>query len=232
MADKPEWDFSQLGEDILGDVSTAMPDMETDIGSDFSIDLEESITDFPIEGDGECVVCGAPTFRPPGLTKGGNRKRVPKFCDEHDPKQERTTVRGQRATGLDPALGRVAEEIADDIKLLGTFAGLMYPVTGYFLIENADPFTVALVKLAGKNPAFLKILHRTAQVAPIYEVLKGLAGVGVAVQVDLDKIEPHSFAAEHTGVGKAYDAVYPNGKNEYSNNGFNQEGPPVFRTVG
>src|SRR5215472_11895838 len=29
-------------------------------------------------GDGTCVVCGAPTFRPSGLTAAGNKKRVPK----------------------------------------------------------------------------------------------------------------------------------------------------------
>src|SRR5215471_8593131 len=36
-------------------------------------------------GDGECLVCGSPTFRPAGLTKAGHRKRVPKYCDLHAP---------------------------------------------------------------------------------------------------------------------------------------------------
>src|SRR5215467_3261491 len=32
-------------------------------------------------GDGTCDVCGAPTFRPPGLTAAGRKKRVPRLCD-------------------------------------------------------------------------------------------------------------------------------------------------------
>lgn len=225
MADTPEWEF-------LGDVSNNVSDLDSDT-SGIRISLEEPLTDFPIEGDGECVVCGAPTFRPPGLTRGGNRKRVPKLCDEHAPKKETTSTStgGSKTTGIDPSLVRIAEELADDMKLLGTFAGVMYPVTGYYIIDNADPFTIALVKLAGKNPAILRVLHRAAQVAPIYSVLQTVAGVAVAVQVDMNKIDPHSFAATHTGVERAFNDVYPDGKE--SSNGFGGTTPPPrFRTVG
>lgn len=221
MADNPEWEF-------LGDVSTDVPNVESDFG-DFNVSLEES--EFPIQGDGECVVCGGPTFRPPGLTKAGHKKRVPKFCEEHDPKRETVSRTSTKGSGLDPTLARVAEELADDIKLLGTLAGVMYPVTGYYLIENADPFTIALIKLAGKNPAILRVLHRAAQVAPVYTVLETVAGVALSVQVDMDKIDPHSFAATHTGVEKAYEAVYPDGKMPGTTGFSGPKAPPIFHTV-
>lgn len=223
MPPNDEWEF-------LGDVSTDLPPLESDNGS-IDFNLEEPVTTFPIEGDGECVVCGAPTFRPPGLTASGYKKRVPKFCDEHNPKKQTASRTATKDTGLDPSLARIAEELADDLKLLGTFAGVMYPVTGYYIIDNADPFTIALIKLAGKNPAILKVLHRAAQVAPIYTVLQTVAGVAVSVQVDLDKIDPHSFAATHTGAERAFNEVYPNGKE--SSNGFGgMSAPPRFHTVG
>lgn len=224
MADNPEWEF-------LGDVSTDTSNVEPDFGA-ISIGVEEP--EFPIEGDGSCVVCGAPTFRPPGLTKSGYKKRVPKFCEDHNPKKETTTTSSSTASakssGLDPSLARVAEELADDIKLLGTLAGVMYPVTGYYLVDNADPFTIALIKLAGKNPAILRVLHRAAQVAPIYTVLETIAGVAVSVQVDMDKIDPHSFASTHTGVERAYNEVYPDGK-PMNNRFAGPTAPPHFTTV-
>lgn len=230
MADG-DWEF--LGE--IPDVSADMPNLESD-PSRISVNLEEPyieqpIGDFPIEGDGNCVICGAATFRPPGLTKGGNKKRVPKFCDDHDPKNERAAERATKGSGLNGALALIQEELADDIKLFGTLAGVLYPVTGYYLIENADPFTLALIKLAKGNERFLRVLHRAASVAPIYTVAQTLAGTAVAVQVDMNKIEPHSFAAERTGVTKAYDEVYPQGKpGNFESNGYVQ--PPRFTTVG
>lgn len=235
-----DWDFSGIGEDVLGDVSNVMPDMESNGGAStggdeplFTVGLEDLVED-PIKGDGECITCGAPTFRPPGLTPGGNRRRVPRFCDDHDPKRQARNEKILKERGMDPALNRVAEELADDIRLFGTMAGVVYPVTGYYLLENADAFTTALVKLAAKNPRILRVLHRAAQVAPVYTVAQTLVGTAVAVQVDMNKMDAHSFAAERTGVDKAFDAVYPQGKDGQSfqgmSNGFAP--PPTFHTVG
>jgi hypothetical protein len=236
MSPENDWDFSSIGDDVLGDVSNVMPDMESDTTGDipsFTVGLEDIIDD-PIQGDGSCVTCGAPTFRPPGLTPGGNRKRVPKFCDDHDPKRQARNERVLKERGIDPALNRIAEELADDVKLFGTMAGVVYPVTGYYLLENADAFTIALVKLAAKNPSILRILHRAAQVAPVYTVAQTLVGVAVSVQVDMNKMDAHSFAAERTGVDKAFDAVYPQGKEgqSFNMNGESFSQPPVFHTVG
>jgi hypothetical protein len=239
MADDNGWDFS----DVLGEVdatSNDMPDLDATRGTFavrgeplFDVSLEDAIDD-PIQADGSCIKCGAPTFRPPGLTPGGNRKRVPKFCEDHDPKRQARSEKILKERGLDPATTRIAEELADDIRLFGTMVGVVYPVTGYYLLENADPFTTALVKLAAKNPKVLRVLHRAASVAPVYTVLQNLVGTAVAVQVDMNKMEPHSFAAERTGVDKAYDAVYPQGKDQFfenNGNGFNAPAPPTFHTV-
>jgi hypothetical protein len=234
-----EWEF--LGE--VNDTSNDLPDLESN-GSTFdsrdeplfTVGLEDIIED-PIQGDGSCVTCGAPTFRPPGLTPGGNRKRVPKFCDDHDPKRQARNEKILKERGIDPALNRVAEELADDIRLFGTMAGVIYPVTGYYLLENADAFTTAIVKLAAKNPRVLRVLHRAAQVAPVYTVAQTLVGTAVAVQVDMNKMDAHSFAAQRTGVDRAFDAVYPQGKDGQSFPGMNGDGnfnpnPPIFHSVG
>lgn len=218
-----DWEF-------LGDVSSDITDFPSNNNgtNDLEFDLEQD--QGPILGDGSCVVCGAPTFRPPGLTRGGNRKRVPKFCEEHDPK--RTTVSSDigsaRSSGItDKALQNIQEELADDLKLLGTLAGALYPVTGLYLIENADPFTIAVVKLAGKNQRLLRVLHRAAQVAPVYTIAETVAGAAIAVQVDSGKVDPHGMVAKRVGVERVYNQLHPDEAPPV--NTFQQ--PPVFSTV-
>jgi hypothetical protein len=179
-------------------------------------------------GDGSCVVCGAPTFRPPGLTKAGHKKRTPKYCDLHNPKL-RVSQEGPILAGMENQLKRIQEELADDIRLLGVMAGPLFPVTGVYVFENADPFTIALLKLCKNNQRALRILHRAASVAPIYEVAKDCAGVFYAVQVDMKKLEPHNTVSERLGVARAYDTVYPENTSSVTNNG--QTGPPRYATV-
>lgn len=159
-------------------------------------------------GDGECIVCGAPTFRPAGLTKAGRKKRVPRYCDLHSP-NVRVSDQEPITSGVESQLRRVQEELADDIRLLGTLAGPLLPVTGYYIFDNADPFTVALLKLAKNNQRVLRVLHRAAQVAPIYTVAQSVAGVAYSVQVDQHKVDPHTAISKRLGVERAYNAVYP-----------------------
>jgi hypothetical protein len=198
-------------------------------------DITEGIPEEDIKvGDGSCVVCGAPTFRPPGLTKAGHKKRTPKYCDLHNPKlrvsQERSFAPGVEGIAQ---LQKIQDELADDLRLLAVMAGPLLPVTGMYVWENADPFTAALLKLCKNNPRALRVLHRAASVAPIYEVAKDAAGVFYAIQVDMHKLEPHNTVSQRLGVARVYDTVYPestsgNG-NKVTNNG--AQGPPHYATT-
>jgi hypothetical protein len=196
--------------------------------------LTEGVTeDFKV-GDGSCVVCGAPTFRPPGLTKAGHKKRTPKYCDLHNPKL-RVSSEGSFTSGVDAGaqLKRIQEELADDLRLLGVMAGPLLPVTGMYVFTNADPFTTALLKLCKNNQRALRVLHRAASVAPVYEVAKDCAGVFYAAQVDMRKLDPHSTVSQRLGVKLAYDTVYPESttgsETNVTNNG--TQGPPRYATV-
>jgi hypothetical protein len=179
-------------------------------------------------GDGECIVCGAPTFRPPGLTKAGHKKRTPKYCDLHRP-NIRVSRERSFTGGVDGAaqLQRIQEELADDLRLLGVMAGPLLPVTGVFVFENADPFTIALLKLCKNNQRALRVLHRAASVAPVYEVAKDCAGVFYAAQVDMKKLDPHNTVSQRLGVERAYNTVYPDDANNVENNG-SMAGPPKY----
>jgi hypothetical protein len=159
-------------------------------------------------GDGNCIVCSAPTFRPPGLTKAGHKKRVPKYCNDH---AGNISIPGKASQlrGVDSELQNVQEALADDIRLLGILAGPMLPTTGMFMVQQANPFTIAIIKLAKNNKAILRVLHRAAQVAPVYQVAQTVAGAAYSVQVDINNVDPHSTIAKRLGVETAYNAVNP-----------------------
>lgn len=182
-------------------------------------------------GDGACIVCGAPVFRPPGLTKAGHRKRVPKYCDLHTPSAHVRSPDGPLQARLESQLSRVQEELADDLRLGGTLIGAMLPVTGYYIFENADPFTIALIKLCKNNQRALRVLHRAASVAPVYEVAKGVAGVAYSIQVDGQKADPHNSIARRLGVERVYDSIYPSDINQSYPSASNN-GPPRYATTG
>jgi hypothetical protein len=178
-------------------------------------------------GDGTCRVCGAPTFRPPGLTASGRKKRAPSVCDLHSQKR-RVSEKRSFAGGVEDSsqLQRIQDELADDIRLLGTLAGPLLPVTGLFVFQHADPFTIALLKLAKNNQAVLRVLHRAAQIAPIYTVAETVAGTAYAVQVDTRGADPHNTVGQRLGVGKVYDLIYSS-PNEQSNSNGNQTFRPA-----
>lgn len=235
VADLSEKDEGEIYAFLLGDVNRTNTNGDRDItgGTTETIPEDEGnlFDESTVQiGDGACVVCGAPTFRPPGLTPSGRKKRTPKYCDLHNPKL-RIQSEGPSFAGVESQLRRLQEELADDIKLGGTILGFGSPVAGYYAITNADEFSTALLKLCKNNQAMLRILHRAAQVAPIYTVTKNVGGLIYSFQVDQKHADPHNMIAERLGVAKAYDAVYPEqaaSSNGNMNTSFNFTGPPRY----
>lgn len=228
--DPPE-DSEVTLEDLFGPDLSTLEDVSLDTPSpDEPIEEGSFFEDATIPiGDGSCSVCGAPTFRPPGLTKTGRKKRAPKYCDLHDPKR-RISTEGPFTSSLESQLQKIQDELGDDIRLLGVLVGPLFPVTGYYLMEHADPFTVAILKLAKNNQKVLRVLHRAAQVAPIYTVAETVAGTALSIQVDQQKADPHSMAAHRLGVERAYLGVYPDKQvNVNGNSGF--QGPPRYASA-
>jgi len=214
---------------FLGSIPDPEPEKEDEPIEEFDVPdddkpFEEATT--PV-GDGACIVCGAPTFRPPGLTKAGHKKRTPKYCDLHNPKL-RVQGQGPEFIGVESQLQRIQEELADDIRLLGTLAGPLFPVTGYYVFLRADPFTIALIKLCKNNQRALRVLHRAASIAPVYEVAKDVAGVAYAVQVDTQKADPHSTVGQRLGVAQAYDSVFPSAPSNGYQPNTQFQGPPTY----
>lgn len=193
-------------EDFLGDLEDFST---TSVGTDDLGPIEDApAPETPpiIIGDGVCRICGAPTFRPPGLTKSNQRKRAPRYCELHSPSRQLRDGKSQAT--LDAEGKRIADELADQWRLAGTLIGPALPVTGLFMVDTADAFTSALLRLCKNQQTVMKFLYRTAQVAPLYQVAKELGGIARSVQVDLSQADPHDSASKALGIDKVYDAVY------------------------
>jgi len=68
-----------------------------------------------------------------------------------------------------------------------------------------------------------------AQVAPIYTVAECVAGTAYAVQVDLQKADPHNTIGQRLGVSRAYDTVHPETPTNVETNGF--QTPPHYASA-
>lgn len=188
----------------------------------------------PIVGDGECKICHAPTFRPPGLTRTGRLKRAPVYCDIHNPKGIRQRGDELSNAELDAQLKKVQVQLADDVMLFSMALGTFFPVTGYYMMTNSDAFTTAALQLGRNNPRIMRVAHRLATIAPVYQIGRYAGGIFTSFQVDQQKHDPHSRVAMHLGVSDAYDAVYSNTNVNSTPSGpvnsmFN--GPPKYATV-
>jgi hypothetical protein len=74
------------------------------------------------------------------------------------------------------------------------------PVTGTYGVENSEKTVKALISIAKRRPKLLKVLSRAADGADGLEIGRYLAGLAVAVQVDMQRIPYDSMPAKATGV--------------------------------
>jgi hypothetical protein len=111
-------------------------------------------------------------------------------------------------------------DLADNIRLVGAIAGPVMPTTGYIIMEEADGFTNAALKLAVKNPRILKALETAAQVGPGVKVGKTLVKIGIAINVDTGRMNHDAIISRYFGVDDAWKTVHPdmteNGKANFT----------------
>ena len=155
-------------------------------------------------GDGSpiefrCLECGKP------LTYGG-RGRKPKYCDEHKPSRAKGT--GTRRSSLDKQLAQLADDFADNIRLVGMLVTPLLPVTGHVIATDADKTAQATIQLAKNNPKILLALQKASQIGPGVAFGRALLTIGVAVAVDTQRLAPDNQAAMMLGVTAVWQTIH------------------------
>jgi len=129
-----------------------------------------------------------------------------------------STSRGTRKpAGRRPAAKKLSDlqvKLSSQMFQAGTMIGFGLPVTGYFLAQESDNFTGAIVNLASRKTEWVKALEQIADIEPGITIGRVVLGFGFALSVDRNKegleyMSPRfQRIAAFLGVAAAYNSVY------------------------
>lgn len=154
-----------------------------------------------------CEVCGKE------LPYSG-RGRKPRFCQDH--KTRTSATRGEssgsaRSTAADKKHSARVEAIVGDLQQgVGELAGTISPVapvTAGTMLLTGPTAIDSLVRIAADHPRMLDGLEAVAKGVPFVAVGKFVAGIMLAVMVDMGRMAPTGLAAEYLQVAEAAERV-------------------------
>jgi hypothetical protein len=154
-------------------------DVITDAGFDFSELSDDAVTaDAPGPLHGSR---GTATGRPRGRPRG------------------RTPVK---------RLDTLQKRLSSEMFQAGTMVGFGLPVTGYYVCQESDSFTRAVVQLASHRMEWVEALEHLADIQPGIVVGRTAFGIGAAIAVDRDRVDPEKNKfLQFLGVTAAWKAV-------------------------
>lgn len=119
-------------------------------------------------------------------------------------------------------LNNLQQSLSAQMFQAGTMIGFGLPVTGFYLAQESDNFTGAIVQLASKNAAWLKALEQVSEVQPGITVGRVSLGLLMALSVDRRK-EPLDARSDRfqriaafMGVSAAYHSIYGASEENFS----------------
>lgn len=131
--------------------------------------------------------------RPAGTSRASSRAAATGTRRGRKPRQSRLTDLQKKLSG--------------EMFKAGALVGLPLPVTGYYIAQESDAFTSALVELASYRPEWIAALEQIAKLEPGLVVGRTAIGIGAAAAVDRHRASPDSFVMAFLGVKQAYDAI-------------------------
>lgn len=134
--------------------------------------------------------------RPP---KASSRTRAQK-PDSAEQAPAKKPVGRPRGTSSERTTQEVSDALQQKADELFAVISLGLPVTGTYGVENSDKAVKALMAIAKRRPKLLKALMRVADGADGMDLGRYVLGIGVALQVDMGRIQPDMLIARATGV--------------------------------
>lgn len=117
-----------------------------------------------------------------------------------------TARRGRRPT---KRLSALQMKLSSEMFQAGTILGFGAPTTGYYICQESDAFTKAVVDLAQNKTEWLEALEKVGNISPGITVGRTMLGIGVAFAVDRKRVEPDKAISRLLGVQMAYEKVHP-----------------------
>lgn len=136
---------------------------------------------------------------------------------------EGTARRGRRPT---KRLGNLQSNLTKEMFQAGTIIGFALPTTGYYICQESDNFIGAIVQLAQRKTEWIEALEHVADVGPGITIGRTCLGIGVAVGVDRERIQPDKTIAKFLGVTNAWLQVHGNEERDLNVSGNGYQPPP------
>lgn len=138
----------------------------------------------------------------------------------------KSTPARRTSTRLAKRLDALQKRLSTEMFSAGAMLGMGLPVTGYYVCQESDGFTKAVVELASKRPEWIDALENVAAIQPGIVIGKTILGIGAAIAVDRERVQPDRKFLMFLGVYSAYMAVNePDNSAEVVNSGIFQPPP-------
>jgi hypothetical protein len=119
--------------------------------------------------------------------------------------------RAPRGTRQAKKLETLQKRLATEMFTAGAMIGMGLHVTGYYISQEADHFTAAIVELASKRPEWVEALEHIADIGPGLTAGRTVLGMGAALAVDRGRADPEKQFMRFLGVTAAWNAVNGDG---------------------
>lgn len=149
----------------------------------------------------------------------GSAEDTPEFTGENTIPRQTTTSRARRPGGRrvsDKRLSDLQTKLSAEMFQAGTMITMGLPVTGYYICQESDTTTNALVQLASKRTEWVAALENIAAIGPGIALGRFALGLGAAAASDRyyrsngeSGLDPSKRIAMLLGVTSAYLAVHP-----------------------
>lgn len=113
-----------------------------------------------------------------------------------------------RGTTAERTATDIAETLEEKVTTLFAPVVALLPVTGTYGIENAPKAIGALISIGKRRPAVMKALMKAADGADTMEIGRYIAGVAMAVQVDMGRIPGDHIVAKAVGVTEVIEKYF------------------------
>lgn len=117
----------------------------------------------------------------------------------------------RRRSASSKKLDVLQKKLSSEMFQAGAMIGMGLHVTGYYVCQESDSFTKAVVQLAARRPEWIEALEHLADVQPGITVGRTVMGIGAAMAVDRGKANPEKNFMKFLGVYGAWKAVQDGG---------------------
>jgi hypothetical protein len=141
------------------------------------------------------------------------------------------------STRLTKRLEILQKQLSGQMFQAGAMIGLGLPTTGYYIAQESNSFTEAIIALSRKRVEWIEALEHIADIAPGITIGRTVLGIGASLGVDRyhrtegrSGFSPDKRACAFLGVTAAYYAVH---KDEDASDqaGVYQQPPATFQPV-